>query len=119
MPLYDYSCGKCGRTQEAFRTVDDRNNGPECCGAQTEKQVSHYHVAPLFNAYRTVGAERGKIIRSRDEHRNYLKQHGYEEVGNDPAYAPPKVDPEQEAARAKEMRESFGGMAHAHEAAVD
>lgn len=105
--------------QEAFRTIDERNNGPTCCGETTEKQIARSHVAPLFSAYKAVGAERGKVIRSRDEHRNYLKQHGYEEVGNDPSYAPPKIDPEQQAERAKEMRESLGDMQHAHEAAVD
>jgi putative FmdB family regulatory protein len=118
MSLYDYKCWKCGKTQEAHRSIAERYNGPECCGAPTEKQVSHYHVAPMFNAYRAVGHERGRVIKNRDEHRDYLKRYGYEEVGNDPSYAPPPHDPDRDAAAAREMRESLGDMKHADEAAV-
>ena len=119
MPTYDYKCvGKCGKTQEAVRSVEDRNNGPKCCGKKTEKQISSYHVAPMFTAYRAVGAERGRLIRSRGEHRDYLKQHGYQEVGNDPSYAPPPLDPDRDAARERETREAMSDMQHAHEATV-
>ena len=112
-PVYEYLCPKCGKTHEAVRTVDERNNGPRCCGRKTKKQISHYHVAPLFNAYRVAGAERGKVIRSRGEHRDYLKKHGYVEVGNDPSYAPPPFDPDREAERKRETKEALEQLEHA------
>lgn len=32
MPLYAYQCEHCGRREDAFRSVDDRDNGPDCHG---------------------------------------------------------------------------------------
>lgn len=113
MPLYDYLCSKCGKIQEAYRTIADRDNGPTCCRRKTVKQISHYHVAPMFTAYRATGKERGKVIRSRAEHRDYLNKHDYIEVGNDKSLAPPPHDPDRDAARAKEVAASMSDMQYA------
>lgn len=114
--IYEYQCRACGRKQEAVRTVANRNRSPRCCGSATERLISGtHHIVSLFTPYRAAGAERGRLIRNRQEHRGYLRQHGYEEVGNDPAYAPPPPDPDRDAAKAREEREAFEGLKHAPE----
>ena len=44
------------------------------------------HVMPDIQPYRAVGPEYGRVIKSRSEHRAYLKQHGLIEVGNERKY---------------------------------
>jgi putative FmdB family regulatory protein len=39
MPQYDYRCPSCGRVESAYRSVDNRNDGPECCGVKSEKVI--------------------------------------------------------------------------------
>lgn len=67
-------------------------------------------VAPLFESYRAVGRGR-PMIRTKQEHRDYLRQNNYEEVGNDSSMAPPKMcDREfahQQSEQLKEIKESF------------
>lgn len=42
--IYTYHCSnkECNNTQEAFISMEDRNNGPQCdvCGADTYKIIS-------------------------------------------------------------------------------
>lgn len=41
MPIYDYRCGKCGRTSEVFlRSSDSYVNCPACGSEDMEKLVS-------------------------------------------------------------------------------
>lgn len=65
------------------------------------------HITPDFTPYRAVGKERGKLIKTRAQHRDYLKKHDYEEVGNDASMLPPPDDPDRDARRLKEAREAF------------
>jgi putative FmdB family regulatory protein len=32
MPLYTYKCLQCGRVEDAYRSISERDNGPECHG---------------------------------------------------------------------------------------
>lgn len=32
MPIYDYACAECGKTTTAYRSIANRNDGPECHG---------------------------------------------------------------------------------------
>lgn len=112
--IYEYHCSDCGKTQEAVRTVANRNRAPRCCGKSTTRVFStSVHIVPLFQPYKAMGHERGRVIRSRQEHRDYLRQHGYEEVGNDPAYAPPPDNPDEDARKAREEREALDQLKHA------
>jgi len=112
--IYEYLCSDCGKKQEAFRTVANRNRSPRCCGKATKRIISaSHHIAPLFTPYRAVGEEYGRVIRSRQEHQSYLRQHGYVEIGNDPSMAPPPVDPDREAAKQRETREALDQLKYA------
>lgn len=55
---------------------------------------SHY-VWGSFTPYRAVGRGR-PWIKTRQEHKDYLRQNGYEEVGNDSSCAPPEIGMSQE-----------------------
>lgn len=61
MPFYDYRCDKCGKTQDAVRSIADRHDGPDCtrCGAKTTGPVILRPVAfkaPQWNmSYYDVG----------------------------------------------------------------
>lgn len=112
--IYEYLCSDCGKKQEAFRTVANRNRSPRCCGGSTKRIISpRFQIVPLFTPYRAVGAERGRVIRTRQEHQGYLRQHGYEEVGNDRSMAPPPDNPVDDVRKRREVAESFEQLKHA------
>ena len=112
MPLYEYECHECRKTVEAHRTVANRHHAPKCCGQPTKKIFSRAHIAPLFAGYRAIGGDR-RYITSREEHRDFLREFNYEEVGNDASYAPPPDDPDADAARAAETADSLKQLQHA------
>lgn len=37
MPHYDYTCPHCHTTREESRSVDRRDEGPECCGERMRR----------------------------------------------------------------------------------
>jgi hypothetical protein len=39
MPTYEYACD-CGRTQDAYRKVEQRNDSPVCCGKRMTRLIS-------------------------------------------------------------------------------
>jgi putative FmdB family regulatory protein len=87
MPTYEYRCLKCEKLSTAYRTVDTRNNCPQCsCGAETEKIISAPSmVMPDIREYKAMagGAKWfGKPITSRAQHREYLRSNDLTEVGN-------------------------------------
>jgi putative FmdB family regulatory protein len=85
VPVYDYRCSTCNAVTTIYRTVEARHDCPECssCGAATEKVISApSFVMPDIQPYRAVAGDR-RWISSRSEHRQFLKEFGYEEVGNE------------------------------------
>lgn len=90
MPLYSWTCG-CGHTQDVYAKLKDYKRAPKHCGKPMEREItgSHY-VWGSFTPYRAVGRGR-PWIKTRQEHKDYLRQNGYEEVGNDSSIAPPEL----------------------------
>jgi len=41
-----------------------------------------FFIMPMFQEYQAVGVD-NRIVKSRSEHKNMLKEHGLEEVGNE------------------------------------
>ena len=110
MPTYAWLCNCCGREFEAWAKISERNNPQQHCGADATRILNAPMVAPLFEAYRAVG--RGTPwIRTKAEHKAYLRREGYEEVGNDSSMATPSISDEEfrhhQAERMNEIRESF------------
>ncbi len=86
MPVYAYRCCKCNKSFEEYRSIDDRNTMPDCCGAVERTYTPHRVIADI-EPYTTVAADKEtkKRVRigSRREHREFLKRNGYEELGNE------------------------------------
>lgn len=42
MPIYEYCCDRCGKTQDAVRKIDDRHDSPDCtrCNVPTNLIIS-------------------------------------------------------------------------------
>lgn len=40
MPLYTYRCDQCGRDTDHFNKMAARDNGPDCCGAQSRPIIT-------------------------------------------------------------------------------
>jgi hypothetical protein len=117
-PLYEYQC-KCGHACEEWRTVATRRTqAPKHCGKRMPIQVTgNYSVWGAFQEYQAIG--RGKpIIKTRQQHRDYLRQNNYEEVGNDSSMAPPELHmSEAEIAylTARKRREELAAFDHIHD----
>lgn len=85
MPVYDYRCTACQAVQAEFRTVEHRHETPKCssCGGATEKVISAPSmVIPDIQPYRAIAGDR-RYITSRSQHRAFLREYGYEEVGTE------------------------------------
>jgi len=41
-----------------------------------------FHIMPMFQEYRAVGVD-NRIVKTRTDHKNMLKDHGFTEVGNE------------------------------------
>lgn len=52
MPIYPFHCPSCGRDEDHFARVEDRDaNPPSCCGAAMQRQLT----APLVSVPGDVG----------------------------------------------------------------
>ena len=97
MPIFTYRCTACGSRQDAFRTVEKRNDCPRCekCYGNTEKILTPTMVS-VFQPYMPVAGNREDgskhMIRTKAEHEAFLRRNGYEEVGNDKSMAPPSPE---------------------------
>jgi hypothetical protein len=90
MPLYATCCQSCGKEDQIYRQVAERDlNIPEClyCGGEMKRMITAPMVAPDIGPYQAVAVDvaTGKppVINSRSAHRDFLKRNGYTEVGNE------------------------------------
>jgi hypothetical protein len=56
----------------------------------TLQVTASYSVWGVFQEYRAIGRGR-PLIKTRQQHKDYLRINGYEEVGNDKSMAPPDM----------------------------
>ena len=81
MPLYRIRCVECGRGDEVYRRVDDRDNLPAHCGKPMARVIVAPMVAADIQPYRSMID--GTWITSRSQHRDHLREHRCVELGND------------------------------------
>lgn len=77
MPIYDFTCGNCGKTEPDYRTVAARNDPRPCneCGGETLRHhVYRPMVRPDYPGY--VSPATGKWVEGRAAHKEDLKQSG-------------------------------------------
>lgn len=86
MPIYSHVCESCGNESTRFLKMAERDLPYTCqCGGTLKRAISTPHITPDIEPYQTVAADKetGKLvnIRSRKDHREFLKRNGYEELG--------------------------------------
>jgi putative FmdB family regulatory protein len=93
MPTYQFRCLACLSHQQHYRKMAERDSFSTChdCGAPAGRIQTPTMVRPLFQPYRAVGGDR-RMITSEHGHRDFLKEYGYTEVGNDKSMAPPSEE---------------------------
>lgn len=75
------------RTYRYDREVKELIPIDEWLAKYGERSVKAHYVQPDIEPYMAVSGDRaGKMIRSRREHREFLKRNQFEEVGNEKAY---------------------------------
>lgn len=104
--IYVYVCD-CGAKTEAQRNVANRNRAPRHCRQPMRREISGGQlIIKPFEAYIAVGTDK-RVVRTRTEHRDMLRQFGKVEIGNDASMAPPVIHPEEQRARDSEMHRSL------------
>lgn len=100
MPIYTYRCD-CGRSQDAVRKIDDRHNGPFCCGERTRLIISpvRLSISNIFMHYYDPGL--GEHITSPKQRKYLQEKNGFvdaaeywsklPELGNEPEPQPMEV----------------------------
>lgn len=84
MPLYTYKCMECGKTQDAFNSISNRFNGPECCGKPTEHQIVPTQIAPIIGGGNLPGYKcpvTGEFVTSRKRRKEIMQKHNLVEKG--------------------------------------
>jgi hypothetical protein len=72
MPLYTYECGQCERREDGFRHVDERHDGPKCCGQTMGLIICPSYIQDDIPAY--VSPATGRVIGSRSARRDDFKR---------------------------------------------
>lgn len=104
MPTYLYRCTECAKEFEDWKPIAERNITPIHCGVESLRIMNAPMVAPLFEPYKAVAGDR-RHIRTKSEHRSFLREYGYVEVGNDASMNPNRVS-DQEWAHEKHQENS-------------
>ncbi len=76
MPLYAYKCD-CGKTEDAFRKIEDRERAPECCGKSMSRVIGNYSVIPDMEPHVEYNmTEKPVWVKSRKHHERLCREHG-------------------------------------------
>ena len=71
MPLYQYQCPKCSKVQSEFRSIDERDNGPRCCGVKADRLFQGCNLMPFrFPYVHQTLAEKPILIESRKQEKH-------------------------------------------------
>ena len=76
MPLYTYECSTCAGIEEAFRSIANRNQAPECsvCGTITKKIISGYSVVGDVEPYYDDNLQ--SYIKSKQHRKQVMREQG-------------------------------------------
>lgn len=80
MPVYSYKCKKCGVLADKINTIDNRKQGPECCGEIMTQYYGNYHVVPDFEPYIDYNlSEKPVYVKSKQHRKQIMKERGISE----------------------------------------
>lgn len=87
MPTYTCKCVECGETQHVFRPLKDFGDWPKHCGRKMRHVIGKIHIIKDIEPYRAVARDERTghvpVIKSRADHKEFLRVNGYEEVGSE------------------------------------
>lgn len=87
MPSYTVECQVCGGARTVHRNLVDFGKWPECCGRMMQQIIQAPQIVRDIEPYRAVATDvatgTAPVIRSRREHREFLRRNGYSEVGTE------------------------------------
>lgn len=105
MSTYVYKCEKCSSRFEVIKPMANSSDPEFHCDAKAERVFTAPQIIGTFTPYRSMGPDR-QWITTRQEHKDFLRRYGYEEVGNDSSVAPPDIsDAEFEFNRDQQFKE--------------
>jgi len=81
MPVYRIRCDNCGKETDIYRTVAQFDDLPDCHGQKMHRIIGAPFVIAEIKPYRSMVT--GQMIESRSQHREHLKRHNLEEIGNE------------------------------------
>jgi hypothetical protein len=81
MPIYRIRCSVCESEDDIFRSFENYDDLPDCCGQRTSRVICAPLVHDDIQPY--ISQIDGRVINSRSVHRDHLKAHGCIEVGNE------------------------------------
>jgi transcription elongation factor Elf1 len=86
MPTYQWDCPGCGESRDVIAAVKDRQRQQVCeCGRLMTRTIVPSQVMPDIAPYMAVSGDRmGQMIRTRQEHKAFLRRNKFIEVGNEP-----------------------------------
>jgi hypothetical protein len=82
-PLYTYKCPECEKVEDAYRSINDRNNGPECHG-QMQKIIIPTAIQPVLGGGNMPGYQcsvTGEFVTSRKRRKEIMREHNLYEKG--------------------------------------
>ena len=87
MPIYTVMCDQCGKEEDIYRSLAEFNNLPDCCGAAMHRKICAPMVIADIEPYQAAAVDvatgKAPVIKSRADHRAFLRRNGYAEVGNE------------------------------------
>lgn len=103
MPIYSYKCDQCGRAQDLFNRIDDRDaNPPVCCGEKAARQLTACMIfVPGDIAYKCPVTD--QIVTSERQRHNIMREHRLIDANDFP--------PEKVFAAAKKKRQANADLA--------
>jgi hypothetical protein len=88
MPTYTLECLSCHEQVTVFRHLDDHGKWPKHCRRKMRQVIGKFHIMKDIEPYQAVAFDvaTGKVpvITSRRRHKEFLRDNGYNEVGNEP-----------------------------------
>lgn len=82
MPTYVFECSKCEGRQTSILTLEQHDTfAPVHCGKRMFQVMFAPHITADIQPYKSMIT--GERIRSRSHHREHLRDHGCQEVGNE------------------------------------
>ena len=77
MPVYDYQCKKCQKIEEKYNSINDRSNGPVCCGEVMKKYIGNYNIVPDIEPYVDYHiGDKPVFVRSKKHRRKLMDEYG-------------------------------------------